>query len=155
MIKKALLLAFVAMTHHAFATNGFWLEKKDGSKIGYFFEQTLNISYTSSKVVIQTLDATVEHAFDDVRKVYFDECTTGITPEVINDLDQQIHLTGNGVEINGFAAGTPVVIADLSGRVVSRRTVNANGYLFVSKAELSTGLYVVKVDKTAIKFNNK
>ena len=157
MIKKVFLLLFavVGFAQFAFAANGFWLVKKDGSKIGYLFEQSVSMSYTATSVIVSSPEATVEYPFDDVRKVYFDEGVTGIDETVLADVEQQIRLTSNGVDIKGFAAGTPVTMANLAGQVVMRRATDGNGHLFICKGELSQSIYIIKVGKTSIKFNNK
>lgn len=157
MIKKGFLLLFAVVwfAQFAVAANGLWLVKKDGSKIGYLFEQNVYISYTSTSVILSTQEATVEYPYDDVRKVYFDEGVTDIDEALQVDVQQQVRLTSHGVDIKGYAASTPVTMANLAGQVVMRRTTDAQGCLFISKGELSQGIYIIKVDKTAIKFNNK
>lgn len=157
MIKKGFLLLFAVVwfAQFAVAANGLWLVKKDGSMIGYLFDQNVSIRYTSTSIYVSSPEATVEYPFDDVRKVYFDEGVTGIDEAVLAKVEQQVRLTSNGVDIKGFAAGTPVTMVNLAGQVVMRRTTDAQGCLFISKGELSQGIYIIKVDKTSIKFNNK
>ena len=157
MIKKVflLLLAIVGFTQFAFAINGLWLVKKDGSKIGYLFDQNVSITYTSTSIYVSSSEVTVEYPFNDVRKVYFDEGVTSIDEAVLAEVEQQVRLTSNGVDIKGFAAGTPVTMANFAGQVVTQRATDANGHLFINKGELSQGTYIIKVGKTSIKFNNK
>lgn len=163
-MKRFLLLSLIAIvlagfTQQAVAINGLWLEKKDGSKIGYLFENTIGINCTADSLRISTYDGTatqvVMHAFDDIRKVYFDQLTTKIDDNVLSTLQQQVRLTADGISISGFAAATPVVVADLGGRIVMRRSTAADGSLRIGRSALSRGTYIIKVDKTTIKFNNK
>ena len=150
-----ILFAAAGFAQSAFAANGFWLEKKDGSKIGYLFDEVISVNYTMKGVEVKTSYATMEHAFDDVKKVWFDEgVTTGIEENTLSALQQQIRVSANGVEIKGIAPATPVSVSNLSGQILMQRTTDAQGSLYIGKSEMPQGIYIIKVGKTAIKFNN-
>ena len=155
LLSLIIALATASLSQQARAANGLWLEKKDGTKIAYIFSYDLSISYTPESLVITTADGTVEHAFDDVRKVYFDNVTSSIDEQQLADIRQQGRLTAAGISISGFAAQTPVVVADAAGRVIMRRTTAADGSLVISRAELPQGICIVRADKSTIKLNNK
>lgn len=150
-----LLLATVGMSQIVVAANGFWLERKDGIKIGYLFDEVISVNYSMKGVEVKTTYATVEHAFDDVKKVWFDEgVTTGIDEAVLSTIQQQVYVTINGMEIKGFAPATLVTISNLSGQLLMQRTTDEQGCLNITKSEFPQGIYIIKVGKTAIKFNN-
>ena len=153
--KVILMLVVVSMTQYAVAVNGLWLEKHDGSRIGYVFDQDITISYNSTSVVMSTGSTKVEYPFDDVKRVYFDDNVTKIVEIPFVESQQLIHIVANGLDLKGFDAGTYVTISDLTGRTVIKRVINKEGLLHISWSNLPCGIYVVKADKTSIKFYNK
>ena len=80
-MKKTLLLLLMILTgitQAARAINGLWLEKQDGSLVGYVFEQGINISYKFNTVVMTTNTASAEYPFDDIKRIYFEDDVTKI-----------------------------------------------------------------------------
>ena len=150
-----LLLAAVGLAQYAVAANGLWLEKRDGSKIGYLFDQDITIQYNIEHVVLTAGDVAVEYPFDEVQRMYFDDDVTGIAETQISEKQQLIRVVAAGLELKGFDAGTPVMVSDLTGKVSFRRTTNADGVLYISRSDLPRGVCAVKAGKTTIKFNNK
>lgn len=137
------------------AINGLWLQKKDGKTIGYLFENDISISYSRTSFIIHTSDASVEHSYEDINKVYFDDNVITIIEKMQKDEQQKISITAHEIEINGFERAIPVMITDLLGRLIISRATDANGSLLISRTDFPRGIYVVRVGQTAIKFNNK
>jgi len=150
-----LMLILLPMAAWAYPVNGLWLEKHDGSRIGYVFDQDITISYNSTSVVMSTGTTTVEYPFDGVKRVYFEDNVTKIVEIPFTERKQLIHIVANGLDLRGFDAGTSVTITDLTGRVVINRVIDEEGLLQISWSNLPCGVYVVKVNKTSIKFYNK
>lgn len=150
-----LLLTMLALVQYATAANGLWLEKRDGSKTHYLFEQDVRIAYTRDSVVMITYDATVQYPFNEVKRLYFDESEPDKVEAPMADQHQLIRIVANGVEFKGFAAGTKVVVGDLSGKNIMNRATNENGQLLIKKEHLPQGVTIIKAGKNAIKFNNK
>ena len=150
-----LLLAIAGMMQYAIAANGLWLEKRDGGRIGFLFEQQIGIIYKTDSIFIYTEDAVASYPFDDVERICFDENVTNIDLAIVNSCEQQVRVTASGVEIKGFAAGTLVVVSNLAGSNFMSRTTDANGLLFIRKSDLPHGVNIIKAGKNSIKFNNK
>lgn len=149
-----LLLALGALTQSINATNGLWLEKRDGRKIGYVFDQNVTISYTYTSIVLTEAGVTAEYPFEDVKRIYFDEgVVSGIEAPSLSS--QQIRIMDNGVSLRGFDASTPVTVYDFSGRIVSQMTTDANGSLQLMRSTLPPGANIIKVGKSTIKYINK
>ena len=148
-------MAAVGLSQYAVAANGLWLEKRDGSKIGYFFDQNITIKYDLDNIVMTAGDISVAYPFDDVWRVYFDNDVTGIAETQISENQQLVRVVAAGLELRGFDAGTSVFVSDLTGKISFLRTTNAEGLLYISWSDLPRGVYVIKAGKTTIKFNNK
>lgn len=156
-LKKLITMVFLVLgqTQYTTAVNGLWLEKHDGSRIGYVFDQDITISYNSTSLVMSIGTAMVEYPFDDVKRVYFDDNVTKIVEIPFAERQQLIHIVANGLDLRGFDAGTFVTISDLTGRVVIKNVIDEKGLLQISWSNLPCGVYVVKAKKTSIKFYNK
>ncbi len=150
-----ILLSVMTLSQYAVAINGFWLDKRDGSTIGYLFDQDINISYTTTSVLLTANSVTVEYPFDDVIRMYFDDNVTGISNTTLTEKQQLIRIIANGLELKGFNASTLVTVSDLAGRVALQHTTDTNGLLYIRWYDLPRGVYVVRAGKTTIKFNNK
>lgn len=148
------MLVAVGLVQNVLADNGLWLEKRDGSKIGYLFDEEVTISYTSKSVVITTRNVSVEYPYNDVLRVCFDKNVTSdvITPFI--EKQQQIRIIANGLELKGFASGTLVTISNILGNFYLQRATDTDGFLDLKWNKLPSGVYIVKADKTTIKFNN-
>lgn len=154
-IKRALLSVIALLPFYADASNGLWLVKSDGNRIGYVFDQEINISYTSKNIVISTNSATVEYPFDEVKRVCFDDNVTGIAEMTFAERQQFIRIVSNGLELKGFNTAISVSISDMAGRTVLKRVTDADGVLYINWKNIPHGVYIVKADKTTIKFYNK
>ena len=150
-----MILAVVGLAQHVFAANGLWLEKRDGNKIGYLFDEEVTISYNSTSVVMTSQNASVEYPFSEVHRVYFGDDVTSNASTSIIEKQQQIRIFSNGLELKGFTAGTLVTISNLTGSFYTKRVANADGILYIKWSDMPHGVFIVKADKTTIKFNNK
>ena len=150
-----MILAVVVLAQHVFAANGLWLEKRDGNKIGYLFDEEVTISYNSTSVVMTSQNASVEYPFSEVHRAYFGDDVTSNASTSIIEKQQQIRIFSNGLELKGFTAGTLVTISNLTGSFYTKRVTNADGILYIKWSDMPHGVFIVKADKTTIKFNNK
>lgn len=148
------ITAAIGLAQYAFAANGLWLEKRDGNKIGYLFNEEITISYNSKNVVITTPNISVEYPYNDVRRVYFDNNVTSDVTTPFIEKRQQIRIIANGLELKGYAAGTSVTISNLLGSFYLQRATDIDGFLNIRWRELPSGVYIIKADKTTIKFRN-
>ena len=149
-----LLLVLLTFLQNATAINGLWLEKKDGTLVGYVFDQGLNIGYNLNSVVMTTYYATVEYPFDDIKRIYFEDEVTEVASVSSTERQSQISLATDGVCLTGFAPSTPVWVYDASGRVVVRSAINADGSLLVNVRQLPKGVYILKAERSVIKIKN-
>ncbi len=155
MKKKILLLlfAFLAMTQMVSAYNGLWLYKNDGTRLGFLFDEEVTMSYAVKSLVIQSKYATVEYPFEDVHKVEFaDDVTSGVKSVKQSVASSTIRMTRYGIELSGFSAHTPVMVYDLSGRVLAQVYTDQAGAARVDMQTMPKGVYIVKAEKSSIKF---
>lgn len=150
-----MLTALVALSQGINAANGLWLEKRDGSRTGYLFDQNVTISYTYSDIVVSGTDVSAKYPFNDVKRIYFDDDVISGIEAVPTLSSQQIHIMDNGVSLSGFDATTPVTVYDFSGRIVSQTATDANGSLQLLRNTLPPGANIIKVGKSTIKYINK
>ena len=150
-----MLTALAALSQGINAANGLWLEKRDGSKIGYLFDQDVTISYTYSDIVVADADNTAKYPFEDVKRIYFDDDVISGIEAAPTLSSQQIHIMDNGVSLSGFDATTPVTVYDFSGRIVSQTATDTNGSLQLLRNTLPPGANIIKVGKSTIKYINK
>lgn len=149
-----LMMAVFGIVQTVSAINGLWLEKKDGTLVGYVFDQGLNIGYNLNSVVMTTYYATVEYPFDDIKRIYFEDEVTEVASVSSTERQSQISLATDGVCLTGFAPSTPVWVYDASGRVVVRSAINADGSLLVNVRQLPKGVYIIKAERSVIKIKN-
>ena len=136
-----LLLVLLTFLQNATAINGLWLEKQDGTLVGYVFDQGLGISYKLNTVVMTTYYATVEYPFDDIKRIYFEDDVTEVASVSTTERLPQIRLTTDGVSLTGFATATPVKVYDVSGRTVMQTATNADGSLLLSISQLLLSIH--------------
>ena len=153
-MKKTLLLLLMILTgitQAARAINGLWLEKQDGSLVGYVFEQGINISYKFNTVVMTTNTASAEYPFDDIKRIYFEDDVTKIVSATTAAKLSQISLTSDGVSLTGFAPYTTVWVYDTKGHPIMKSSTDVNGSLLVNIKQLPKGIYIVKAERNAVK----
>lgn len=150
-----LLFALFALSQYVAAYDGLWLEKKDGTRIGYEFEKDITISYGRDSVFIITREATAVYPFAEVWKITFADNVSGIRDAKADAKTSKVVVAGHRVELTGFAAGMPVGVYDLTGRQVMSMLVKAEGTTVLSLASLPKGTYIVKVEKTSVKLIRK
>ncbi len=150
-----LLFALFALLQHAAAFDGLWLEKKDGTRLGFKFADEITITYRNDSVIISSLNASAAYPFEEVKKITFAEGVNEIKDTKADVNTSKVLVYGDRVELVGFAAGMPVGVYDLSGRRVLEARVQGGKVTTVSLLSLPQGPYIVKVEKTSVKLIRK
>ena len=128
---------------------------KDGTSVYFLLADKPYITFQNDevKIVSDTDEALVKRTLVE-RFEFVDEIPTGI--EDVEEQDEQLRakfrLAGDAVYITGVASGSKVVLYAMDGRVVNSSVAVADGCVTLSLNALSSGIYIVKYNETAIKF---
>ena len=87
-MKKFLLviLMYLCFVQTVFSINGLWLERHDGTRVGYILDNIYNVEYLFKGIKVYTYQSVDEYAFNEVKKIYF-----------ANDIFLRGDADGNGV----------------------------------------------------------
>ena len=156
---KKILLTFMLF---AFAAASFANGKdvlsvlmKDGTSVYFLLAEKPYITFQNDevKIVSDTEEALVKRTLVE-RFEFVDEMPTGI--EDVEEEDEQLRanfrLYGDAVYITGLESGCKVTLFAMDGRVVTTSVAPADGCVTLSLNALSSGIYIVKYNETAIKF---
>ena len=151
-----LLVALLATASGARADDGVWVERLDGTKLGFLFVDEPKITCDADILVLKTSSATVEFPIAELKRLYFsDDIVTGVGAANAGITSEIIRATRNGAELSGFAAGTPVTVYNLSGKSLRQLNVEQDGTLTVNLSTLPQGTYIIKAKKSTLKIQTK
>ena len=150
-MKKFLLsLTLMLATVAAWAEDGFYVVTTSGERTCYLFEDKPVLTFEGDNLVITCLGDAVIYRMSDLDCMLFveDQPATKIT-EVKNA--ELVRFAGDGVELSGFAANTPVTIYNLQGQLVGTYRTDESGSLNISLADREQGIYIIKANKSTLK----
>lgn len=130
-----------------------WL--RSGETILFRLAEHPVAEYKGDSFVLRTSQTEVTYNAESIRKFTLQD---GGFPDAIHDIAAPRHDVhyGNGtVEISNGKAYSPVTIYTSEGITVDRLHLDANGYLQFSTAGYSSGIYIIKTDKTTFKILKK
>jgi len=73
-MKKIFILFLIFLpcfVQTGYSINGLWLEKHDGTRVGYIFDNISHVEYSLKGISIVTYQKVDEYTFEEVRKIYF------------------------------------------------------------------------------------
>ena len=149
----SLFIVLVLATSSAWADDGLWVERQNGSKQGFLFADKPVITYTADNLVMTTAKATAEFPIADIKQITFaDDVVNAIGQVRLADgTEQLIRVTAEGAQLSGFAPNTAVTLYDAAGRTVAKYKTATDGTLSVNLSAQHKGIYVIKADKSTLK----
>ena len=125
-----------------------------GTDSEFVVDDISRIAFTSDSFTItfNTAAADETFAYDDVLKMYFGTRDMSAIQNVAADADG-INITYDGtmLVIDGCPARTDITVYDISGRPMMRSV--ADGRTEVNTAQLTAGVYIVKINSKTFKFS--
>lgn len=131
-------------------TNGLWIVKKSGEKVGFTFTQEPSIAYSNMMLIITAGDVESEIPINEIEQIYFASDVTAINNR-IDETHPVIDVVSDGVILSGFNARKEVDVYDVTGRVVKSSSLGKNDVLHLSLSNLSAGIYIVSVGSYSVK----
>ena len=130
----SLFIVLVLATASAWADDGLWVERQNGSKQGFLFADKPVITYTADNLVMTTAKATAEFPIADIKQITFaDDVVNAIGQVRLADgTEQLIRVTAEGAQLSGFAPNTAVALYDAAGRTVAKYKTATDGTLSVN-----------------------
>ena len=146
----SLFIVLVLATASAWADDGLWVERQNGSKQGFLFADKPVITYTADNLVMTTVKATAEFPIKQI--TFADDVVNAIGQVRLADgTEQLIRVTAEGAQLSGFAPNTAVALYDAAGRTVAKYKTATDGTLSVNLSAQHKGIYVIKADKSTLK----
>lgn len=130
-----------------------WLTS--GEKISLTLEDHPKIITNELNISVVSKNTNIMYAYSDVKKITFEELTTGITNTPVANINGSITFTESNILFRGFNPLEQVFIYNTSGLLISKHSVNNQGNLDVNTSCLGKGLYIVKTNSQSFKFLKK
>ncbi len=152
----AAVCAFCATGAKADNVEGLTFLLQSGQTVSFAFTECPKVIVSDEGLRVETDgEERVSYAFDDVKRVYFDNLTPTSIPGVGAEKVQkaasclQFSCHGGTLTAAGLVPGEVVTVFDLSGRLAAKATAGADGTLSVAVGTFQQGTYVVKAGSGA------
>lgn len=142
---KSVLIALILMCNGVFlfSQEALILHQKNGGKVAYVLNERPKVTYEGENLVLTTQKVTVEYPLSEVSKFTFGDLgDNGI--EDLRGKDASVKLNAQTLVVAGGTPGAPLSLYSLSGSLVWRTNLDADGQLIRSIADLPRGVYVLK-----------
>ncbi len=123
---------------------------KDGRKTGYDLVERPKTFFVDNKLEIRTAYITATYPLQNVQKYTFED----LANDVQHPLDDQhtlVRQQGNRLLLENLPAGTPVLVYDANGKLLSRLTAEQQALTDVSLDSYPNGVYLIKVGDVSYK----
>lgn len=151
MKRNLLLAAFVAVGLPLLAEDGLRVTPHDGESVIYLFSQEPEISFLSDKLSIGSKDASSPFVMDldNVAAITFEKNLSAVE---LDEADAMYFFAdAAGLHFRNVEAGVPVVVTDLSGKVLLNSRSGDSGEVDIDRSDFAKATLVVKVGKMALK----
>lgn len=124
--------------------------RTDGRKISYDLAERPKTFFTGNSVEIRTVYVTVTYPLQSVQKYTFGDLANAVQSPLDNQ--QTIVRQQDGrLQLENLPAGTPVLVYDASGKLLSRLTAEQQTLIDVNLDSYPNGVYLVKVGDVSYK----
>lgn len=156
MLKKlgALAALLLACSWSAEAQNAVKMTQADGEEVIFLLSDTPSVSFDDDSIVVTCND----------EKITCD-LTGGISFEFINFENSSVEsiesvtpvfkVNNSFIEAANLIPGSPVIISDLSGKIMYSSYIDANGYVYVTVEDYPAGVYIFNSKDKNFKFYKK
>lgn len=130
-----------------------WLAS--GEQVAYNLSDRPKVVRDGGDVHLVTNTAEIVYAAEEVRKITFDDETSGIGRAADGQTSGQAIFAEGQMTLTGFRPGEPVRVFDAAGRLSSSHVVGSDGSLTVGLGALGKGVHIVKAQCQTFKFVKK
>lgn len=130
-----------------------WLAS--GEQVAYNLSDRPKVVRDGGDVHLVTNTAEIVYAAEEVRKITFDDETSGIGRAADGQTSGQAIFAEGQMTLTGFRPGEPVRVFDAAGRLSSCHVVGSDGSLTVGLGALGKGVHIVKTQRQTFKFVKK
>lgn len=130
-----------------------WLSS--GEQVAYNLSDRPKVVRDGNDVRLVTKTSEVVYAAEEVRKITFDDETSGIGRAAGDQTSGQAIFAEEQMTLTGFCPGEPVRVFDAAGRLCSSYVVGSDGSLTVGLGALGKGVHIVKTQRQTFKFVKK
>lgn len=130
-----------------------WLAS--GEQVAYNLSDRPKVVRDGGDVHLVTNTAEIVYAAGEVRKITFDDETSGIGRAADGQTSGQAIFAEGQMTLTGFRPGEPVRVFDAAGRLSSSHVVGSDGSLTVGLGALGKGVHIVKTQRQTFKFVKK
>ena len=150
-MKKLLLLLFLFVATATYADDAqIVIKQKSGNETILKLSTNPVITFEGEKMVVASDVIQISIPIDDIADYSVSDGTTSIEPVSAQPLYTRGH-----VIFSGIAAGSPVYVHTLDGKVVGKQAADASGKADVSLENLPKGAYIISSQNNSIKVINK
>jgi hypothetical protein len=126
------------------------IKQKSGNETVLKLSTNPVITFEGERMVVASDVIQISIPLDDIDDYVVSDGTTAIEP-----VATQPQYTRGHVIFSGIAAGSPVFIHTLDGKVVAKQAADASGKADVSLENLPKGAYIISSQNSSIKVINK
>lgn len=127
-----------------------WLPDKAGV-VCYSLAQSPSITLDGTAFVVNTAETTVTYEQSMVDYLTLGDGEQAITGVSKPSLNQSVKFDSEILYFKGCKAGAVVGVYDAAGRLLSHHQIDSQGNLRLSFGEGKKGIFVVKIDRWALK----
>lgn len=154
-VLKKLLLAIIVIggySINAYAQNAICLTDPQGEKLFFLLNEKPTISLGDNVLRITTVNESLGLEFNGTYVCEFCDYTSGI-----NEVESFITFKINDDALEGLnlKANSPVIISDLSGKVIKSQSSDGAGNVVISLSDIPSGIYIVNSPDKNFKFYKK
>ena len=126
------------------------IKQKSGNETVLKLSTNPVITFEGERMVVASDVIQISIPLDDIDDYVVSDGTTAIEP-----VTTQPRFTRGHIIFSGVAAGSPVYIHTLDGKVVGKQVADASGKADVSLENLPKGAYIISSQNSSIKVINK
>lgn len=153
---KRLILCFMLtlFVGPVFSQNTLIVNLKDGQTINVGLSSTPTVTYSDTKLIIQSTIEELEFSISDVDKFTFTEVIENSVQSPTNK-ETQVQAENGIIFIFGCKAEEEFVLISTDGKVLATYKADKNNTASFSIAEYTSGVYIIKSSSVSFKFVKK
>jgi len=128
----------------------------DGKRVAYALADNPKVINGDGKITVVDNDITIEYPLTNVHKyvlgVGTDYETVLKIGSVSTELQGSMKQSAGTLILQGFKAGSSVMVYAINGTLVTRSAIGSDGYLEMLLSHYPVGFYIVKVESQTFKF---
>lgn len=127
---------------------------KDGTAVAYALEEKPKLAFTKTDLLITTDKTTVTYPLSNLAKFTFDKQNNTAIKNLLSE-EPIFSFDGDVLIFPNLKTNSEVSILTIGGMLVLKKKVLSDGEYSFPLSRLSTGIYIVKIDKLTYKIIKK